>query len=453
MANGDGKMRLAAFWFPPGGHGGGWRMPEAIKGSEYTFDHFVDIARLTEKGCIDAIFFADTAAISSTDFIQRRDPAAESLTRVCGLEPMTMLPALAMATSNIGVVATGTTTYNEPYHIARRFATLDQISGGRGGWNLVTSQNHAEAQNFGRDKHMVHADRYERAAEFYDVVRGLWDSWDDDGIVEDKDKARYFDIDKVQLLNHQGPHFRVRGPLNVPRSPQGRPVVFQAGSSGPGRDLAARTADCVFTAQMDKAQAKEFYDDVKARLPAHGRHPDDLKVLPGIVPILGRTEEEAKAHHARLRSLITEEQAVRAVARLTAGVDLTKYDIHGPLPDLPPNTDGALARQKMMIDLARRDNLSILQIGQIFAESQLHQIVCGTAETVADRMEEWFSAGICDGFCIIYPYYRKGVEDVVELLVPELQRRGLFRTEYEGRTLRENLGLSKPRREVRPAQA
>jgi len=453
MEKSDGKMRLAAFWFPPGGHGGGWRMPDAIPGTESDFDIFVDVAQLTERACIDAIFFADTAAVSTTDFIERKDPGAEKLTRVCGLEPMTMLPALAMATKNIGIVATGTTTYNEPYHIARRFATLDRISGGRGGWNLVTSQNQAEAKNFGRDAHMEHADRYQRAAEFYDVVRGLWDSWDDNGIIEDKDTPRYFDMSKVQLLNHHGENFNVRGPLNVPRSPQGRPVVFQAGSSGPGRDLAARTADCVFTAQMEMEEAREFYDDVKARLPDHGRRPDDLKVLPGIVPILGRTEEEARERHAQLRSLITDEQAVRAVARLTAGIDLTQYPMDGPLPELPPNKTGALARQKMMIDLARRDNLSIREIGQIFAESQLHQIVCGTAKSVADRMEEWFRAGICDGFCIIYPYYRKGVEDVVELLVPELQRRGLFRTEYEGRTLRENLGLRKPERQLHTAQA
>lgn len=447
--NEDGKMRLAAFWFPPGGHGGGWRMPEAIKGSEYTFAHYADIAQLTEKGCIDALFFADTAAISSTDFIERRDPGAEGLTRVCGLEPMSMLPALAVLTKHVGVVATGTTTYNEPYHLARRFATIDQISGGRGGWNLVTSQNQAEARNFGREKHMLHADRYERAHEFHDVVRGLWDSWDDDGLIEDKENARYYDIDKVQLLNHHGKQFNVRGPLNVPRSPQGRPVIFQAGSSGPGRDLAARTADCVFTAQMEIGEARAFYDDLKARLPHYGRRPGDLKVLPGLMPILGRTEEEARDHQNRLRSLITDEQAVRAIARLTAGVDMTKYPLHGPLPDLPPNEDGALTRQKMMIDLARRENLSIREIGQIFAESQLHQIVCGTPQSVADRMEEWFRAGVCDGFCIIYPYYRKGVEDVVEMLIPELQRRGLFRTEYEGRTLRENLGLPKPERQVR----
>jgi FMN-dependent oxidoreductase (nitrilotriacetate monooxygenase family) len=451
--NSDGRMRLAAFWFPPGGHGGGWRMPDAVKGSEYTFSHFADIARLTEQGCMDAIFFADTAGISSTDFIARRDPSAEKLTRVCGLEPMSLLPALATLTSHIGVVATGTTTYNEPYHIARRFATLDQISGGRGGWNLVTSQNQVEARNFGFDKHMLHADRYQRAHEFYDVVRGLWDSWDDDGVIEDKESARYYDIGKVQMLDHEGEHFRVRGPLNIPRSPQGRPVVFQAGSSGPGRELAARTADCVFTAQTTIAEAREFYDDVKSLLPRYGRQAADLKVLPGVVPILGRTEEEAQARHREMRSLITDDQAVRAVARLTAGVDLTKFPIDGPLPDLPPNNDGALARQKMMIDLARRENLSIREIGQRFAEAQLHQILCGTPQSVADIMEEWFRAGVCDGFCIIYPYYRRGVTDVVELLVPELQRRGLFRTEYEGSTLRENLGLPRPQREIRPARA
>ena len=444
MPNSDGMMRLCLFWHPPGSHPAGWRMPDAVPGTDSRFDIFVRIVQLAEQAKIDAIFFADTATVQTVDLIARGDPNAGEMQRgAAGLEPTTLLPALAAVTSHIGLIATATTTYNEPYHIARRFATLDRISGGRGGWNLVTSQSESEAQNFGRDVHLEHDARYDRADEFFDVVAGLWESWEDGAVVEDKATARYFDHTKVHVLDHHGKHFQVRGPLNVQRSPQGRPIVVQAGASGPGKALAARIADCVFSAQSTLPSAKAFYEEVKAAAADFGRQADDLKVMPGFIPILGRTEAEAEDLGEELRSRITDHQALRSMHRIAGGLDLKQFPLDGPLPDLPPS-NGAQGRQKLLIDMARRENLTLLQAGRRFVEGQAHRVVWGTPATVADSMQEWFEAGACDGYCVMPPYYPRGVEDVCHLLVPELQRRGLFRTEYEGRTLRENLGLPMP---------
>jgi FMN-dependent oxidoreductase (nitrilotriacetate monooxygenase family) len=437
-------MRLCAFWFPPGGHAAGWRMPDAIPGTESSFQHFVNITQLAERGKLDAIFFADSAASQPSDLIARGDRTGGQFHRAAGLEPMSLLPALATMTSRIGLIATGTTTYNEPYHIARRFATLDQISGGRGGWNLVTSQTESEAQNFGFDSHMAHDLRYDRASEFFDVVAGLWDSWDDGAMIEDKATATYFDIDKAHLLNHQGKYFKVRGPLNVLRSPQGRPIVVQAGASGPGTSLAARIADCVFSAQSTFAEGKAFYDDLRSKAVGYGRHPDDLKILPGFVPIVGRTDAEAEDHYLALQSLITDDQALRSMYRVSGGLDLTKFPLDGPLPELPLS-NGAQARQKILVDMARKENLTLRQAGRRFAETQAHHLVWGTPKKIVDVMQDWFEREACDGFCIMPSYYPRGIEDIVNFIVPELQRRGLFRMDYEGRTLRENLGLPVPR--------
>jgi FMN-dependent oxidoreductase (nitrilotriacetate monooxygenase family) len=357
---------------------------------------------------------------------------------------MSWLPALAALTTRIGLIATGTTTYNEPYHIARRFATIDQISGGRGGWNLVTSQTEAEAQNFGHDIHMEHDARYERAEEFFDVVAGLWDSWADGACIYDKRTAQCFDPTKVRLLSHSGKHFKVRGPLNVLRSPQGRPIVVQAGASGPGKGLAARVADCVFTAQSELTDGKAFYDEVKSQAAKFGREPDEIRIMPGIVPILGRTDEEAQELRAELLANITDDQAMRSMYRIAGGLDLRQFPLNGPFPELPLS-NGAQGRQKLLIEMARRENLSLIQAGRRFAESQAHHIVCGGPKTVADLMQNWFELGACDGFALMPSYFPRGVRDITEQLVPELQRRGLFRTEYEGRTLRDNLGLSRPR--------
>ena len=441
-------MRLCVFWFPPGSHVGGWRMPDALPGSESRFEVFVDIAQRAEAAKLDALFFADAATVQSVDLIaQGRPNAGEMQRHMYGLEPMTLLPALAAVTSRIGLIATATTTYNEPYHIARRFATLDRISGGRGGWNLVTSQSETEAQNFGHDVHMAHDDRYDRASEFFDVVAGLWDSWAADAMIGDKATAQFIDPAKVHILNHKGPHFSVRGPLNVGRSPQGRPVVVQAGASGRGKALPARLAHCVFTAQSTIPASQAFYHEIKAQAVAEGRDADDVKIMPGIVPIIGRTMAEAEERRLALRALITDQQAVRSMHRVAGGLDLTQFPLDGPFPDLPLS-NGAQGRQKLLVDMARRENLSLLQAGRRFAEGQAHYMVHGTAESIADSMQAWFEGGACDGFCLMPPYYPRGVTDICNLLVPELQRRGLFRTEYEGTTLRENLGLSIPERRV-----
>jgi N-acetyl-S-(2-succino)cysteine monooxygenase len=444
MNNKNNQMRLCLFWFPPGSHPGGWRMPDAVAAAESSFEVFLEVARIAEAAKMDAIFFADAAAVQPVDLLAKGDPKAGLVHRgAAGLEPLSLLPALAAVTKRIGLIATATTTYNEPYHIARRFATIDQISGGRGGWNLVTSQTEAEAQNFGQDSHMEHDARYERAEEFFDVVAGLWDSWASDASIYDKASAQCFDPTKVRILNHAGKHFRVRGPLNVPRSPQGRPIVVQAGASGPGKALAARIADCVFTAQSKLADGKAFYDEIKSKAVELGRRPDQIRIMPGIVPILGRTDEEARELRSALLANITDDQAMRSMFRVAGGLDLRQFPPDGPFPELPLS-NGAQGRQKLLIDMARRENLTLIQAGRRFAEGQAHQMVCGSAKTIADLMQDWFEQGACDGFALMPSYFPRGVRDIAESLVPELQRRGLFRTEYEGRTLRENLGLLQP---------
>lgn len=439
----DNKMRLAGMWTAPGSHSAGWRMPGAAPGSGYTFKYAAHIAQMCEQGRMDALFFADSNVLRTTDLIEKGDKSMERQHQPVRLEATSMIAALSAVTSHIGFIATATTTYNEPYNLARRFATIDQISGGRAGWNLVTSQHENEAPNFGFDEHMEHDERYRRAHEFFEVTAGLWDGWDEDALVEDKDSARYSDVTKFHVLNHEGKYFKVKGPLNIPRSPQGRPVIAQAGASGPGRDLAAQIADLVFLASSSIEEAKAFGDDLRTRAATYGRAPDAFKMMPGFLPIIGRTQEEAREHYLQLQSLITDEQAIMAIRRLAGGLDLTKFPLDGPLPELPP-TNGAQMRQRILIDLARKENLTLRDVGRRFAESVGHNLVWGTPQHIADVMEEWFRKGACDGFCVLFPYYPRGVEDFVQLVIPELQRRGLFRTEYEGGTLRENLGLAQP---------
>jgi len=439
-----GKMNLMALWHPPGAHSGGWRMPDAPTGTDTTFEYYVDIAKLCEKAKLDALFFADVAVVQAIDLLEKGDPKAGFFPRGgVTLEPMTLLPALAALTSKLGLIATGSTTYHEPYNIARRFAALDQISHGRGGWNLVTSQFEAEAGNYGADAHLPHGERYRRANEFFDVVAGVWDTWADGAMVEDKATARVLDPSKVRLLNHKGEYFKVKGPLNEARSPQGRPIVAQAGASGPGKDLASRIADVVFSAQSEIEEARAFYDDIRAGAVGHGRSPDDIKIFPGLCPVVGRTRAEAEEHYLQLQSMITDDVAIRSLHRVAGGLDLTQYPLDGPLPDLPLS-NGAHGRQRRVIEMARRENLTLRQTGRRFAEARSHYLVWGTPEMIVDVMQEWFEANACDGFCIMFPYYRRGVTDFVDLVVPELQRRGLFRTEYEGNTLRENLRLPLP---------
>jgi len=443
------QMKLTAFNHPPG-H---WRMPGALP-TDMEFEEIVHMARVAERGKFDMLFFQDSAAVAPAYYLSggKAEALAEAA-RCVRLEPLTLLAALATVTTRLGLISTATTTYNDPFSIARKFATIDHISKGRAGWNLVTSQNEDEAQNFSQDAHMDHALRYERAQEFYDVVTGLWDSWEDDAVIRDHATGRYIDPAKLHLLNHKGKHFNVRGPLNVARPPQGYPVIAQAGSSDPGCELAARTADVVFTAQVELGEGQQFYRGLKARMARYGRHPDHLKIMPGIRYVLGATQGEAQAKYDQMVAGASEEAALASVQRLAGDLDLRRFPLDGPLPDLPPS-NAAKARQKMLIDLARRENLSIRALGRRFTFSLGHLVYVGTPAGLADMMEEWFTEGAADGFTMLSPYYTKPLEEFVDTVIPELQRRGLFRTEYEGATLRENLGVPfRSNRFAAPAEA
>ena len=438
MATRNEKIRLGAFLTATGQHVAAWRHPDVLANGGTNFPHYVENVRLAERGKFDMMFLADNAGVWQRDL----DSGGRS-SRASYFEPITLLSALAAMTSHIGLVATMTTTFNEPFNVARKYASLDHLSGGRAGWNLVTSANEAEAWNFGFDEHMPHDQRYERAREFAQVVLGLWDSWEDDAFLHDKQSGTFFHADKLHALNHQGTYFKVRGPLNVPRTPQGRPVLVQAGSSDAGMDLAAETAEVVFTAQQVLADARNFYFQLKNRMPAYGRSAETLKIMPGLSPVVARTRAEAQAKFDRLQELIHPVIGLKALSA-AAGVDLSDLDVDGPLPDDLPETNTGRGRQKLMIDMARRENLTVRQLYMRFAGARGHQIVIGTADDVVDRMEEWFSEYAADGFNIMPQTLPGGLVDFVDLVVPELQRRGLFRTEYEGRTLRENLGLPWP---------
>lgn len=437
------KLHFGAFLYTPGNHSAGWRHPDAVPQTDMHFAHYVDMVRTAERGKLDTIFFQDTAAVGGSGGLDGTSPYRPSQGRQVWLEPATVIAALAAVTSRIGLIATATTTYNEPYNIARRFATVDHISGGRAGWNLVTSQVEDEAGNFGFERHAEHSARYERAEEFHDVVAGLWDSWEDDAFLYDKESGRYYDTEKLHFLRHRGKHFSVRGPLNVSRSPQGRPVVAQAGSSDVGRELAARTADLVFTAQNFVHEGQAFCDDLRSRAERYGRRPDDIKILPGLVPFVGRTDEEAQEKLATVQALMDDRNAMAALARLTGDLDIYQFDPDGPLPPLPPS-NAAKARQALIVELAREKNMTIRQVARFMGTTLGHRLLVGSPKTIADSLEEWLVAGAADGFNLLFPYFPGPLNDFVDLVVPELQRRGIFRTEYEGRTLRENLGVPTP---------
>ena len=440
MPSRQGQMKLAAILSPAGGHIAAWRHPDNPADGAVNIQRYVEQAQMAERARFDMVFLADNLAL--------KDSALDDLSRTASsimfLEPLLALAAVAMATRDIGLVATCSTTYTEPYNLARQFATLDHISGGRAGWNLVTSAQPLEALNFSMDSQAEHADRYARAEEYADVVRGLWDSWAPDALVRDKAAARYFDPDRLRILNHEGPHFRVRGPLNVMRPPQGHPVIFQAGSSGPGIDLSARHADCVFTAQPTLKGAQDYYAAVKRRAAAFGRGPDAIKVLPGMFPVVGRTEQEARDKLEQLQALVHPSLGVSILsAAIGGGLDLTAYPLDGPVPDLPP-TRGNITFQAKLLEIARSENLTLRQLCLRYAGGYGHRQMIGSPTQIADEMQEAFEAEAADGFAISPPWLPGSLEDFCALVVPELRRRGLFRTQYEGRTLRENLGLAPP---------
>jgi FMN-dependent oxidoreductase (nitrilotriacetate monooxygenase family) len=435
----DQMLRLALFLFP-GYHFGAWRLPDAIPEMDLGIEHYVRAARLAEEGRMDAIFFEDQAAVPRSNDILRGDTYGAASPRGIHLDPSMLLPALAMVTKHLGLAATATTTYNDPYSLARKFSSIDFISNGRAGWNLVTSFNESEAQNFGLDAHVDHSMRYERAGEFIDVVNGLWESWEQGAVVRDKKSGTYYDVAKMHFLQHHGKFFKVRGPLTMDRSPQVRPVIFQAGASEPGRELAARTADVVFTLQTEISASRAFREDIRRRAVRFGRDPEKIKILPGITPIVGKTDHKARGFREQMRDLIPEDLAVSLLMHHTGGLDLRNFDLNGPMPDLP-ETNAGKSHQQAVTAVARRGNLTILQTARYFAEGTYLKMV-GAPATIADTMEDWMKAEACDGFLVVPPYFPKGVEDFVHLVIPELQRRGIFRKEYSGLHLRDHLGVT-----------
>ncbi|KOX58705.1 nitrilotriacetate monooxygenase [Streptomyces purpurogeneiscleroticus] len=438
MARRD-RMRLGAFLYPGGHHVAAWRHPSSQADAGINAAHYRQIARNAEAAKFDLLFLADGVSIRGDDL----DALSRTAIRYVGqFEPLTLLSHLSAVTERIGLVATASTTYNEPFHVARKFASLDHLSGGRAGWNLVTSADPREAWNFSRESHLAHANRYARAEEFVDVVRGLWDSYADDAFVRDRETGRFFDPDKLGLLAHAGAHFSVRGPLNVPRPPQGHPVVVQAGSSEAGKALAARTAEVIFTAQQTLEDAVDFYGDVKLRMARHGRNPDHLKIMPGAFPVVGRTEAEAQDKFASLQDLI-HPVVGRALLQQLIGADLSAYPDDALVPDLP-ETDGGKSRQDLFLRLARREGLTIRALYLRAASARGHWTIVGTPTQIADALQERFEAYGADGFNIMPPTLPGGLDDFVSLVIPELRRRGLCREAYEGTTLRENLGLPRP---------
>src|SRR5512138_3954912 len=431
------QLHLGAFMRPISIHTGAWRYPGAYADANFNFQHLKRMAQTLERGKFDAFFMADHLAVLNMPI--------EALKRshtVTSFEPFTLLSALSQATSRIGLVATGSTTFDAPYHIARRFASLDHISNGRAGWNIVTTSNPDAALNFGLDDHMEHAERYKRAREFYDVVTGLWDSFADDAFVRDVESGLFFDPAKMHVLDHNGKYLKVRGPLNIARPVQGWPVIVQAGASDDGRQLAAETAEAVFTGGGSLADGQKLYADIKGRAEKAGRNPDHLVILPGAFVVVGDSVEEAREKRELLDSRVHYDSAIASLS-VQLGTDASGFDPDGQLPPIPETNASKSGRQRL-VDVAARDKLTVRQLAQRVGGYGGLSFV-GTPQTIADQMEDWLVSRGSDGFNIMFPYLPAGLDDFVDKVVPELQRRGIFRTEYEGSTLRENLGLPRPK--------
>lgn len=438
------QIKLSAFLIGAGQHLGGWRHPEAPSDGNTNFELFRKLARTAERGLFDALFLADNLTVIPGS-------AQGGSARIVGYEPVTLFSALASVTERIGFIATASTTYEEPFSLARKFASLDLLSNGRAGWNVVTSAGDDTAQNFNRDAQAPHGERYSRAREHVAVVKALWESWEDDAFIRDKESGVFYDPRKMHAIDHRGAHYQVRGPLNVPRSLQGHPVIVQAGQSEDGRSFAAETAEIVFTVQRDIDSARAFYGDVKARARAHGRDPDHVLIMPGIAPIVGRTDEEAAERFEFLNNLIRPEDGIALLNRLNGGtIDFGKFPLDGPLPQ-SERTEGQRGRQDLIYSLSESGVLTIRQVYQRIASARGHYTIVGSAKTIADNLEEWFSSGAADGFNIMPPWVPGTLEDFVDLVIPELQRRGLYRAIYEGRTLRASLGLPYPTGRHEPA--
>jgi FMN-dependent oxidoreductase (nitrilotriacetate monooxygenase family) len=429
-------MHFGVFWVGTGNHLAGWRHEGAATSNSY-WPAVVESAQLAERGKLDMFFVADSVAMEfdyPPSFLSRH-------------EPTTLLAALAMMTKKIGLGGTVSTSFSEPYNVARAFASIDNISGGRAAWNVVTSSRDAAALNFNQDRIKEHDHRYEVAEEFVDVVRGLWDTWEDGAIVADKKTGKFLDESKVRRLNHKGRFFSVQGPLNIERCPQGHPIIIQAGGSPPGQELSARVADVVFSVvNGDTELAKTNYNALKSRMAKYGREPHELAILPGVMPIVGETDEQAKEELSLLQSWMKVDEA-KALSVLTQRLhfDFSGYSLDAPVPEIPETHRGQTFN-KTILDMARRENMALRDLFNVAGAARGHWAIYGSPKRIADIFEEWFVGGLADGFVLLPPYFPGGLADFVNLVVPELQRRGLFRTEYSGSTLRDHLGLK--RREV-----
>ena len=432
------QMHLNLFIQSKGHHEASWRHPQSSPLPLTDIRFYEDLAQRAEAAHFDSIFFADQLAVGTEI---KGGPRT-------GLEPITLLAALAMSTSRIGLIATASTTYSEPFNLARQFASIDHISRGRVGWNIVTSWMAAAARNYGGDTQVSHAERYARAEEFLTVANGLWDSWAADAILDDRESGQYSRPERVRAINHEGPHYRVEGPLNVPRSPQGRPVLVQAGSSETGRDFAARHGEAIFTAQLEKATAQEFYADLKSRAVAHGRSEDQIVVLPGLSPLIASSEDEAQRMTDELGALTDPEIGRQRISARFGGYDFSHLPLDEPLtpddfPD-PSTVEAARSRTEVILGLVRREKPTLRQLLATLAGARGHYTFAGTPEQVADLMEEWFEDGASDGFNVMPPLLPTMLEAFSAQVVPLLQQRGLFRTAYQGETLRAHYGLAEP---------
>ncbi|HVE21516.1 MAG TPA: LLM class flavin-dependent oxidoreductase [Acidocella sp.] len=430
------QLHFGAFMRPVSIHTAWWRYPGAFPDANFNFSHLKRFAQTLERGKFDAFFMADHLAVLNMPV-----QALKRSGTVTSFDPLVLLPALAAVTERIGLIATGSTSFNQPYDLARKFASLDALSNGRAGWNIVTTSNPDAALNFNMDEHMQHADRYRRAREFYDVVTGLWDSFADDAFIRDPESGIFFDPAKMHVLNHKGENFSVRGPLNIARPPQGWPVIVQAGASEAGRQLAAETAEMVFAAGGSIEGARAFYADVKGRMPKAGRDPEHLKILPGALVIVGETMAEARAKKEKLDSLVHPDSGLASLS-VALGCDASGFELDAKLPEIPETNDSKSSRERA-IELAKRENLTVRQLAQRVGGYGGKSFI-GTAASIADEMEEWLETRTCDGFNVMFPTVPAGLDEFVDMVVPELQRRGLFRKEYEGTTLREHLGLPRP---------
>ncbi|MEG3111688.1 MULTISPECIES: LLM class flavin-dependent oxidoreductase [unclassified Pantoea] len=426
--NSNTRLRLGLFVQPVGHHVSGWRLTEQL-GAPTDIDWLITLAKKAEAGRFDLFFVGDALATS-----MYRLPST-----MARLEPLTLLSALATHTKRIGLAATASTTFSDPFTLARAFSSLDHISRGRAAWNVVTSFSADVARNFSREDMPDHAERYGRAREFLDVANKLWQGWEEGAVQPDKASGRYFVDEKIKSVNHQGEHFQIQGPLNITRSPQGRPVIIEAGSSTDGQKLAAETAEVVFTAAASLEEAQQFYQSQKAQVEAAGRDPAHVVIMPGVMPIVGRTREDAKALWKELNTLVDIDNGLKQLS-LRFGLDLSTYPLDGPVPEVPLG-EGNQSRVKLLTEMAKRENLTLRELAAIAAGSRGHRVIVGTAEDIADDFQLWLEQGGADGFNIMPAIMPEQLDLFVELVIPELRRRGLFPEDYAYPTLRENLGL------------